>query len=106
MRRHITLTGWRHTERGLLLTTPDGQRRLGPASLSAQLLSRVGRGAPQIDLRTVSLIALLTPILDSLVDLATGYVATIDDRMGEQALIGVDPDIIRRPRCSTFRRRH
>ena len=73
LKRHITVTGWSRTERGLLLTTPDGQLRLGLASLGAQLLARLGRAAPQIELRPVPISGFLAPILTRLTDLATAH---------------------------------
>jgi hypothetical protein len=63
LRRQITLVGWRSTERGLVLSTPDGERRLGAASLSAQLLRRLGKEAPRVELRRVPLSDFLTPAL-------------------------------------------
>ena len=69
LKRHITVLGWRQTARGVLLATPDGERRLGPASLSAQLLARLGRDAPHIELHPVPMSELLVPLQSQLADL-------------------------------------
>lgn len=71
LRRHITLTGWRSTERGLLLTTPAGERHLGPAALNTQQLRCIGRDAPQIELCRVPLSDLLAPVLGALTEFIT-----------------------------------
>jgi hypothetical protein len=61
LRRQITLTGWRSTDRGLALSAADGERRLGAASLSAQLLRRLGAEARQVELRRVPLSDFFAP---------------------------------------------
>lgn len=69
LKRRITVLGWRRTERGVLLATPAGERRLGPASLSAQLLGRLGRDAPHIELRPVPMSEVLVLLVSQLADL-------------------------------------
>lgn len=79
LRRHITLTGWRSTGRGLLLTTPAGERHLGPAALDTRLLRCIGRDAPQIELRRVPLSELLAPVLGTLTEFITAQLGSAEN---------------------------
>jgi hypothetical protein len=72
LRRHITLTGWRTTEGGLVLNSRAGEKRIGLTSLSAQLLGLLGGHAGQVELRPVPLSHLLEQVHRTLIDLEVG----------------------------------